>query len=49
MRHHEVTPVILINLNVPPADRYKVENIPGLRHHGTQGPGVDVGTCCHRP
>ena len=27
MRHHEVTPVILINLNLPPEERYKVENI----------------------
>jgi hypothetical protein len=27
MRHHEVTPVILINLNLPPGERYKIENI----------------------
>lgn len=27
MRHHEVTPVIFINLNLPPGERYKVENI----------------------
>jgi hypothetical protein len=27
MRHHEVTPVILINLNLPPDERYKIENI----------------------
>lgn len=27
MRHYEVTPVILINLNLPPDERYKVENI----------------------
>jgi tnp2 family transposase/uncharacterized protein DUF4218 len=27
MRHHEVTPVILINLNLPPEERYKIENI----------------------
>ena len=25
--HHEATPVVLINLNLPPEDRYKVENI----------------------
>ena len=25
--HHEVTPVILINLNLPPEERYKVDNI----------------------
>ena len=27
MRHHEVTPVILINLNLPPEERYKKVNI----------------------
>ena len=27
MHHHEITPVILINLNLPPEERYKVENI----------------------
>ena len=27
MRHYEVTPVILLNLNLPPEERYKVENI----------------------
>jgi hypothetical protein len=27
MRHHEVTPVILINLNLPPEERVKVDNI----------------------
>jgi Transposase family tnp2/Domain of unknown function (DUF4218) len=27
MGHHEVTPVILVNLNLPPTDRYKIENI----------------------
>jgi hypothetical protein len=25
--HHEVTPVILMNLNLPPQERYKIENI----------------------
>jgi hypothetical protein len=27
MHHHEVTPVIVINLNLPPEERYKVVNI----------------------
>ena len=27
MRHHEVTPVILINLNLPPEERYQIKNI----------------------
>jgi Transposase family tnp2/Domain of unknown function (DUF4218) len=27
MHHHEVTPVILINLNLPPEERYKIDNI----------------------
>src|SRR5438045_8177915 len=27
MHHHEVTPVILINLNLPPEECYKVVNI----------------------
>jgi hypothetical protein len=27
MRHHEITPVILINLNLPPKERYKKVNI----------------------
>ena len=37
MRYYKVTPVILINLNLPPNERYKIENIiasiiiPGLR------------------
>jgi len=29
MRNHEVTPVILINLNLPPEERYQVKNILG--------------------
>jgi Transposase family tnp2/Domain of unknown function (DUF4218) len=27
MRHHEVTPVIFMNLNLPPEERYQVKNI----------------------
>ena len=27
MKNHEITPVILINLNLPPDQRYKIENI----------------------
>jgi Transposase family tnp2/Domain of unknown function (DUF4218) len=27
LRHHEVTPVIFMNLNLPPEERYKVKNI----------------------
>ena len=27
MRHHKVTPVIFMNLNLPPEERYQVKNI----------------------
>ena len=27
IRYYEVTPIILINLNLPPNERYKIENI----------------------
>jgi hypothetical protein len=44
MKHHEVTPIIFINLNLPPEERYQVKNIlAGLLIPGPKKP-MDLDT-----